>query len=303
MAIEVKENVPIGPYTVYKIGGPARFFVEVKSVAETEEALRYAAERGIPFFILGAGSNMIVSDKGCDGIVIRMTGGDVRAQGERLIADAGVMMARAVSESAKTGLTGFEWGIGVPGTVGGSVRGNAGCFGSEMKDIVESVLVFDTLYPKRYTLNARECAFGYRDSIFKRRPEWIILSVTLKLAKGNPAAIQERIRQITQERVTKQDIGTKSCGCIFKNVSWTRKDIDKKKLLEAFPELEQYQDRANIPASYLLDASGCKSIRVSSVVISPKHANFFVNEGGASAGDVKALIAKAKEKEIGRAHV
>ena len=237
MNIVVQENIPLAPYTIYKIGGPARYFVEVKTSEDLADALRFAATGGMRFFILGAGSNILVSDKGFDGVLIRMAGGMVRAEGERLIVDAGVMMARAASEAARAGLAGFEWAIGVPGTIGGSVRGNAGCFGGEIKDVVESVDVFDTLNPRPYTLYIKDCQFGYRDSIFKRRPELVVLSVTLQLQKGDSAVIQERIRAITKERAEKQDIGMQCAGCIFKNVSWERRDINADAVLKQFPEL------------------------------------------------------------------
>ena len=295
MNIVVQENIPLAPYTIYKIGGPARYFVEVKTSEDLADALRFAATGGMRFFILGAGSNILVSDKGFDGVLIRMAGGMVRAEGERLIVDAGVMMARAASEAARAGLAGFEWAIGVPGTIGGSVRGNAGCFGGEIKDVVESVDVFDTLNPRPYTLYIKDCQFGYRVSIFKRRPELVVLSVTLQLQKGDSAVIQERIRAITKERAEKQDIGMQCAGCIFKNVSWERRDINADAVLKQFPELAQFRDRATIPAAYLVDVAGLKGRRVGRVVISSKHANFFVNEGGATADEVAMLISMAKD--------
>lgn len=295
MPMKIQENIPLAPYTIYKIGGPARFFAEVKNSEELSEALSFATGKGLPFFVLGAGSNVLVSDKGFDGLIIRMAGGEVKVDGQNLIADSGVMMAQAVLKSAQAGLTGFEWGIGIPGTIGGSVRGNAGCFGGEIKDIVESIEIFDSKKATIYKLQATSCEFGYRDSIFKKHPEWIVLSATLKLKKGTPKVIQEEIKRITSERTEKQDIGTKSCGCIFKNVSWERKDIVKEKLLARFPELVQFKDRPNIPASFLIDAAGLKGRRVGQVFISSKHANYFVNDGGATAEGVLMLIAIAKD--------
>ena len=353
--MEIKENISLAFYTFYKIGGPARFFVEAKNSAEVGEALQWASENGISFFtphllsaannlrkaqptkgagfILGVGSNILVSDKGFDGLVIRMVSGKLEVGGCKLVVDSGVMMARAVLKSAQVGLTGFEWGIGVPGTIGGSIRGNAGCFGGEMKDVVESVRI--SQLPIRHSepferhserseesqgklreesidpsvaslpqddrsmeileLNNSECEFSYRDSIFKRRPDWIIISATLKLEKGDPKDIQEKIKKITVERSGKQDIGTKSCGCIFKNIPWERKGINREKLLERFPELAQFKDQPNIPASFLIDQAGLKGRRVGKVFISPKHANFFVNDGGATAEEVIMLIAIAKD--------
>lgn len=295
MSIEVKENVLLAPHTIYKIGGSARYYAEAKSADDVRDAVTHAAQKGVPFFIMGAGSNVLVSDAGYEGMVIRMIGGNVSTDGDRLTADAGVMMARAVTEAARHGLAGFEWGIGVPGTIGGSVRGNAGCFGSEMKDVVESVEVYDSIQNTKYEIRNADCAFGYRDSIFKKHPEWVVLSATLKLAPGDPAAIQERVRAITSERLSKQAIGAKSCGCIFKNISWTREDMRKDDLLSAFPDLAQFAQRPGIPASYLIDAAGMKGVHEGGAVISDKHANFFVNEGTATAEDVMRLVAAAKD--------
>lgn len=293
---EIKENMSLASYTMYKIGGPARFFAEAKNAEELESAVRYAREKNAPIFIMGAGSNMLVSDKGFDGLVIRMTGGSVQREGERLIADAGVMMARAVMEGARAGLSGFEWGVGVPGTVGGSVRGNAGCFGGEMRDIVESVEIFDTASLAVRSVAAEECEFGYRHSLFKKHPEWIIVSATLRLKKGDPTAIQNEIRRITAERNAKQDIGTKSCGCIFKNPAWPESVSEKEKLLCEHPEFAPFSERTHIPGSFLIDRAGMKGKCVGRVCVSRAHANFFVNEGGATARDVRSLAAIAKEK-------
>ena len=237
MSLEIKENISLAPYTIYKIGGAARFFVEARSEDGARKAIEFANEQKLPFVIIGAGSNMLVSDKGFDGVAIRMSGGEVRVDpsadgGERLVCDAGVMMARAVLAAAKVGLAGFEWGIGVPGTIGGSVRGNAGCFGSEMKDVVESVEVFDAAQHAMRKMNNNECEFGYRDYVFKKHPEWIILSARLNLMPGDAAAIQQEVQRITMERLAKQDIGTKCCGCNFKNTVWGRKETKKEKLLE-----------------------------------------------------------------------
>lgn len=295
MPFEIKQGILLAPYTIYKIGGLARFFAEVKSAKELQEAIEYAQRARAPFFILGAGSNVLISDRGFDGLIIRMAGGQLKVEGFRLIVDAGVMMARAVLETARAGLTGFEWAIGVPGTIGGSVRGNAGCFGGEMKDVVESVEVFDARTATNYQLPTANCKFAYRDSIFKKCPEWIILSAVLNLEKGEPEKIKEKIADITRGRGIKQDIGTQSCGCIFKNVPWAREDSAKEKILAAFPELRQFSEKPNIPASFLIDRAGLKNARVGSVFVSSKHANFFVNEGGGTAQEVMQLIEKTKD--------
>lgn len=333
MSLKIEENVILASHTVYKIGGPARFFASVKDPEELSEAILFAKEKNLPIFVLGAGSNILVSDKGYDGLVIHLSMGGVEIQGTTVKVSAALTMAQVVAKTAQAGLAGFEWAIGVPGTIGGSVRGNAGCFGSEMKDVVERVSVLQNTKPSiqitNKTQNTKhnfqtkeftnaECEFGYRDSIFKKHPEWIIVCATLKLQPGDSKEIQEKIKKITLERTGKQDIGTKSCGCIFKNVPWNRKNIDpvrsrlsettadsqanrtsngvdKEFLISRFPDLAQFSDRDTIPASYLLDQAGLKGRRVGKVLISPKHANFFINDGGATAEEVVMLISIAKD--------
>ena len=315
--LDIKTNIPLAPYTIYKIGGPASFFAEVKTAEELKEALLFAQEKGLPFFILGAGSNVLISDQGVAGLVIHKSGGEVKINGDRVVVDAGVMMAKAVLVSAKAGLTGFEWGVGVPGTIGGSVRGNAGCFGGEMGQVVERVQLLEfSIFNFQFSnklqppsskfqireLDSKDCQFGYRDSIFKKHPEWIILSATLKLKKGDLLEIQKEVKRIVTERGQKQDIGTKTCGCIFKNVEWAKIGVDKEKLVRDFSELAAFIDKPNIPSSFLIDRTGLKGKKIGRVFISPKHANFFVNEGGASAEEVRKLIGFAKaevEKKYG----
>ena len=293
--IDIKENIALAPFTIYKIGGPARFFVEAANVGELKEALQFAGEKKIPFVVLGAGSNVLVSDKGFNGLVIRMSGGAVRVEGERVHVDAGVMMARAVLESGRAALQGFEWGIGVPGTMGGSVRGNAGCFGFEMKDVVESVEAFDASTGLIKNFSHAECGFGYRDSFFKTHPEWIIVSAVLRLRAGERDAIEQEIRRITRERVLKQDIGSKCCGCIFKNAEWPDDASEREALALRFPELGAFRDRPTIPSALLIDRAGLKGTHAGNVCISEKHANFFINKGGGTSNEVMALIAVAKE--------
>lgn len=290
----MQEHVSLAPYTIYKIGGLARYFTEVRTGEELCRALQFAHEKHVPFFVLGAGSNMLISDHGFEGLAIRMTGGEVRVEGERVIADAGVMMARVVVACAEAGLTGFEWGIGVPGSIGGSVRGNAGCFGGEMKDVIERVDVYDASKAVRSILRAASCDFAYRDSLFKRHPEWVIVSATLRLQRGERDAIRNRIAEVTRERTLKQDIGTKSCGCIFKNVSWDSCVESKDALCARNLEFVPFKNNTHIPASFLLDRAGMKGRTAGRVRISHAHANFFINEGGASAEEVRALIADAK---------
>lgn len=296
MAINIQQNIELAPFTLFKIGGPAAYYIEVENAVQMEEAVKWAVDKKVPFFILGAGSNSLVADAGYSGVVIRVAGGELQIVGDRLYVDAGVMMARAVLTAARAGLAGFEWGIGIPGTLGGSVRGNAGCFGGEIKDVVERVRVLQLSSDIHIVeLENEQCDFGYRDSIFKQHSDWVILGATLKLREGDSAAIQARVREITLERTSKQAIGTKCAGCVFKNIAWNSVGVDKAVLLKKFPELNEFAERETIPTSYLIDHAGLKGTRVGRAMISDTHANFILNEGGASAFEIRTLIARVKE--------
>ncbi len=297
MAIKIQENISLASHTMYKIGGQARFFVETKNGDEIVEAVRFAEEKNLPFFILGAGSNTLVADRGFPGMVIHPSGGAVDVNTERgeLVVDTDVMMARAASEAARGGLGGFSWAVGVPGTMGGSVRGNAGCFGGEMKDVVHTVRFYDTDARAIKEIDRAACAFAYRDSVFKHHPGWIILSVILKLPPTDAQILQEEMRRITAERSAKQDIGTKSCGCIFKNPSWEMAAYAKEKMVQRHPELLPFAERSHIPASFLIDQAALKGKKIGRIFISPRHANFFVNEGGGTADEVMMLVSLVKD--------
>ncbi|HEY4527554.1 MAG TPA: UDP-N-acetylmuramate dehydrogenase [Candidatus Paceibacterota bacterium] len=270
--MEMKENVSLKPFTVFQVGGPARFFAETRSKEEVIEALGWAKEKQIPSFILGLGSNVLVSDRGFPGLVIKISGGKVSRDGALITAEAGAKMAEVVNFSLQNGLVGFEWAIGVPGTIGGSVRGNAGCFGSEMKDFVAGADVFDANAERELKLSNSECRFSYRQSIFKEKPEFVVLGVSLRLKSGGSGEAKERFGEFVKARVQSQDIGSKTAGCVFKNPS------------------------AEIRAGALVDKAGLKGTSIGGAAVSEKHANFIINTGAASAEDIVMLIGLIKER-------
>ena len=247
-------------------------------------------------FILGIGSNVLISDKGFNGLVIKNRLQNIKITNTDVHIEAGSTMARVVAETTKARLSGFEWAIGIPGTIGGSIRGNAGCFGFETKDVLESVDVFDINKNTKYKIQNRNCNFGYRDSIFKHSPNLIIFSALFKLKKGNLQESQEKISEYSKMRVASQDIGAQCAGCIFKNVLWSRRDLNKTDLIKRFPELKKFSNQKEIPAAFLIDHLGLKGIKISNAQISRRHANYFINLGNALAEDVIMLIGLAKER-------
>jgi len=292
----IQEHVDIKPYTYFKIGGQARYFAEVKNLQELREAIEFAKKHAVPFVVLGAASNVLVADKGYEGLIIRLMMRGIEQDGDSLRVEAGVPNAVAVARSVKEGLAGLEWAIGIPGTIGGSVRGNAGCFSGEMKDVVESVQFLNTETGEIEEKDNAFCQFGYRDSIFKKNPQWIILNATLKLRRGDPEASQKLLRYYSSTRSDSQDIGASSAGCVFKNIPWPENPAVKKRLLHLFPQLADFASQTHIPAGFVIDhIIGLKGKTIGRVSISKKHANYLINHGGASAEEVVMMISLLKE--------
>ena len=242
--MKFRKNVPLKNYTTFKIGGPAKYFFVAKRKEELIEAIKLAKKLELPFFILGGGSNLLVSDKGFDGLVIKF----------------GQPLSSYVSK-------GLEWAVGIPGTVQGAVWSNAGAFEKSMKDVVKEVEVFDTKTEKIKNFKSKDCKFGYRDSIFKKNKNLIILSVKIKSKKSN----RKKIKQYLDYRKKTQPLNFPSAGSIFKNPR-------------------------GFFAADLIERCGLRGKRIGKVKISEKHANFIVNLGNGKAKDVKKLIKIIKNK-------
>jgi len=301
----IKKNILLRDYTAFKIGGRARYFFEAKTKEELIKAILLAKKFNLPFFILGGGSNLLVSDKGYNGIVIRFQISDFRFQKNKIIAGGGTPLAILVSEAAKNSLTGLEWAAGIPGTIGGAIWGNAGAFGSCMADLVESVEVLDIgdykisnfkfQIPKFKIkiLKNKDCKFGYRESIFKKNKNLIILSAVLRSKKGKRKEIERKIRENLNYRRETQPLNFPSAGSVFKNYEL---GIKKYELIKKFPEIKNFIKKGQIPAGWLIEKCGLKGKRIGKAKISEKHSNFIINLGGAKAKDVKKLIKLIKQK-------
>jgi len=292
---QIKERIPLKGYTTFKIGGPARYFFVAKSKEDLKNGILWAKKKKLSFFILGAGSNVLFSDKGFNGLVIKLQNTQYEIRNTNVIAGAGVPLQKLVLEAVKKGLSGLENLAGIPGTLGGAIWGNAGAFGREIGDLVEEVKVLDVRGSKLEVkkLKKEDCKFGYRNSIFKRRKNWIILEATLELKKGNKKEIEEKIKEILKLRKEKQPLELPCAGSVFKNVPIKKVP---KKIQEKFNEKIK---NGFLPAGVLIEAAGLKGFQIGGAKISEKHANFIVNLGGAYAKDVWKLIQKIK-KEVKR---
>ena len=291
----IKEHVDLKPYTYFKIGGEARFLSEVKNIEELKEAVHFANEHNLPFVVLGAASNILIADSGYRGVVIRVLLRGIQRDGTRLVVEAGVPDAVAVRRSLDEKLSGFEWAIGIPGTIGGSVRGNAGCFGGEMKDVVERIRFFDARSGVVEEKDNAFCRFAYRESVFKHSPHLIILSVTLSLHERDPDTSQKLVRKYSSLRSDAQDIGSSSAGCVFKNVPWPDDEKKRARLLWLVPDLAEFSKFPTIPIGFLVDHLGLKGRKIGNISISKKHGNYLINNGGATAEEVIMMIGMIKE--------
>jgi UDP-N-acetylmuramate dehydrogenase len=303
---QFKENVPLSKFSHYKIGGPARFFFDAKSASEVRWTVKEAKKQKLPVFVLGGGTNILISDDGFDGLVLRMAIKDIKVKGTTVTVGAGVPMADLLKSAVAHSLAGLEWAGGLPGTVGGAVRGNAGCFGGETKDSVVSVTSFDTKKMALVTRTARACAFGYRQSVFKKKNgAEIILSATFALAKGNKKEIAKVIKERIAYRNERHPMEHPNIGSIFKNVPLHAVRAKgsthyKKALRDASLTLRgsQFSVKTDpfpvIFTARLIAESGLRGVSAGGAMISPKHPNFIVNVLAARSSDVQQLITLAK---------
>jgi len=282
-----QKDVSLKNYTTFKIGGKAKYFFIAKTKEDLFCAITAAKKLKLPFFVLGGGSNLLVSDKGYEGLVINFKFSVFSFQKNKIIVGAGTRLGELVNASAERRLTGLEWASGIPGTVGGAVFGNAGAFQKSMKDVVKEVEVLDTKDLRFKIYDFKKCQFGYRNSIFKHKKNLIILSIIFKLKKGKKSEIKKRIKEYLNYKKERQPFDYPSAGSIFKNPS----GFSVGELGE-----ESKFSSSSFAAARLIEKCGLKGKRIGQAKISEKHANFIVNLGNARAKDVKELIDLVKKE-------
>ena len=262
----VQKDVPLASRTSFGIGGPAEFFVELSRADAIEKMLDGCRERDIPYLLLGAGTNLLIADGGVDGLVARVTSREHEIDGVRVRAAAGLKMMRLARIAADANLRGFEFAIGVPGTVGGAVYQNAGCWGKELREVLVEAEGFVPGEGKK-TWSPAALRLGYRTSALREGAlkGGLVVSATIRLARGDGEVARETMARLTRERSETQPIKTKNCGSVFKN-----------------PPGDS--------AGRLVQAAALKGAREGAAAISTLHGNFIVNEGGATAADVRRLI-------------
>lgn len=268
----VKVKEAMGKHTTFQVGGPADFFVTPEEEKELADITALCRREAVPFFILGNGSNLLVGDRGVEGVVISMekfTRCQADKEKKRIIAGAGVSLGRVASAACEASLAGFEFASGIPGTVGGAVVMNAGAYGSAMKEVLESAKVL-TPEGEIKELTAEELELGYRTSCIISR-QYVVVEAVFHLKEGDPTAIKERIDELTHRRTEKQPLEYPSAGSTFKR-----------------PEGHY--------AGVLIDEAGLRGFRLGGAQVSEKHCGFVINKNQATAADVVALCEEVKKR-------
>lgn len=286
------ENELMSKHTNFRIGGRARWFVEVRSVDELGKVLELAKHNNLKTVVFGGGSNMLVSDQGFDGIAIQMAMRACEIHGTRVRAEAGVLSSALARATVNAGLEGLTWAISLPGTVGGGVRGNAGCFGGEMKDwLIEVEVLRDG---RLIRLSKHELALSYRESAIKHSDD-IVVSATFELHKGVVQKLKAELDDALMKRKMSQPLDTGSAGCIFKNYE-IHSDEELQRLDQQLDLPREMKSARRIRAGWLIDKLGLKGTQIGGAKISETHGNFIVNTGSATADDVVQLIALIKTR-------
>lgn len=283
--MQLHENVPLAPYTSYKIGGPARYFVVVSSSDELKEAIAEAERLHIDPFFLSGGTNLLVPDEGLSRFVIKLEIKGLEFRDQTVYVLGGTSMQELVDASVEKSLGGLEWAGGLPGSVGGAIRGNAGAFGGEMKDVVTSVETID-IDGELHTYTNREAHFGYRDSLFKHNGEAVI-SAILNLQPADQAQLKTLVADHRAYRQRKHPLEHPSAGSVFKNV---RLDSLSPELQEKWHNKIKTDPFPVIPTAVIVSAAGLSGHTVGGAQVSTKHTNYIVNLGGATANDVRQVI-------------
>ncbi len=261
----VLEKEEMRRHTTFRIGGPADLFVTPKTIPAAADVIRFCRKRGIPFYILGNGSNLLVSDEGYRGVVIQLYRNlsQIQIQGTRLEVQAGAMLSAIAARARENALTGFEFAAGIPGTLGGAMVMNAGAYGGELKDVLTETLILDECGEIRW-IPCEEMEFGYRKSAVTPRG-WTALGARLALRPGDPEEIRRRMEELKEQRVSKQPLEYPSAGSTFKR-----------------PE--------GYFAGKLIMEAGLRGFSVGDAQVSEKHCGFVINRGNATASEVLELM-------------
>ena len=272
-------NEPMSKHTTFQIGGPAECFIKIESQGELKSILNFVKEKNIPLTIIGNGSNILVSDDGIKGIVLKIEIKKLEIEPtkidneedstKKIIVGSGNKLGEVAQKLARQGIAGFEFAAGIPGTIGGAIRMNAGAHGTEMKDVVKTITYIDR-DGEIHKIQNEQAKFEYRNSLFAYK-DYVITEVEMQLEKGNEEEIQSKMKEYANYRIEKQPIEYPSAGSTFKR-------------------------GADFITAKLIDECGLKGYQIGGAQISEKHAGFIINKGNATAKDVIELIEYTKEQ-------
>jgi len=273
VGVKAERDSPLARFTTMRVGGPAHLLATAHNAFELRALVRFARTRELPLFLLGRGSDLVISDRGIRGLVVHVRAEGSRVEADRYTAEAGVPMARAATETQRAGLSGLEFGLAIPGTLGGAVWANAGAHGADIASVVVSadILLGDGTEAR---IPVDELGFAYRDSRFKHvtadGASEVVIAATFHLEAAPADTIKERLDDIRRWRQAHQPLGIPSAGSAFRNPA------------------------AGPSAGELIDRAGLKGVRIGGASVSEKHANFIVNDGHGSAADVRRLMDRVR---------
>ena len=285
---KIENNVDLKKYNTYHVGGKADYFTIAKSRQDLIDAFNFAKEKQIPYAVLGKGSNVLVSSEGFRGLVAINKHNEIKRNEQSIWASAGTSIAALTKFTRDEGLSGIEFLAGVPGSLGGAIVGNAGCFGEKISDVLESV-EFINEDGEAITLPKEKLGFSYRESAFKKSVKGIILGATLKLSESGSKEVEQKVEEILKKRSAKDPRG-KTSGSFFKNIP------ESKASAKILGEIVVRGIDGNIPTGKLIDEAGCKGMKVGGAQVSTHNAGFIINTGDATTDDIKELAEQVKKK-------
>jgi UDP-N-acetylmuramate dehydrogenase len=282
-------DTPLANETRFGIGGPAAALCDAYKSESLSDVLRFLRASAVPHIVIGGGTNLVVSDDGFDGVVVRYSARAVKQDGDALEAEAGAVLQEVVDTSMKLGLEGLQTMTGIPGHLGGAVYGNAGAYGHSIQELVEEVrFVGET---GMCTFSNADCEFRYRESIFKRRKDWIITSARLRFRAAEAAGLQKIADEIRAIRDAKYPPAMKCAGSIFKNVFF---DDVPAAVQDEIPS-KLVRD-GKVPSAWFLEQSGVKGLRRGDIQVASYHANLIYNDGSGTATDLVWVIEEVKRR-------
>lgn len=288
--MEIKEHIPLAPLTTFGIGGSARYYTEVATEEDVLEALSYAHSKKLRHIILAGGSNVLFPDDGIGALVIKIASGQFKIRKNELEADSGCNLSTLITTVGKSGFGGWEKLSGIPGTLGGAIRGNAGAFGPEIKDFVMSVRALHAKTKEVREFSNKECDFSYRRSFFKDTTDWIIMRAVFNLQEIESKESARVSEETIAEREKRHIQNVKAAGSYFMN------PVAPREVQEMFEKERRVKSReGRVPAGWLIEKAGMKGARVGGALASFQHPNYIVNIDRATASEVLSLAEKIKE--------